>query len=101
MALFPSFHMDHLDERLSNHLPFLLHTCWSDRCERQRRRRKRFEIMWVVDDKCEDIANGAWEGMGGGDVVAYYVLKVDRCMLALLKWNAEEFDNVHKQIQMA
>ena len=54
MALFPSFHVDHLDEKLSNHLPLLSHTVRHDRCERQRNRRRRFEIMWADNDRCED-----------------------------------------------
>jgi len=55
--------------------------------------------MWADDDRCEAIVRSAWDSVEGGDVVTSCVSKVDRCMSSLVKWNAEEFSNVHKQIQ--
>ena len=75
MALFPSFRVDHLDEKLSDQLPLLLHTVGHERGDRQwrRRKRRRFEIMWADDDRCEAIVRSAWDRVEGGDVVTSYV----------------------------
>ncbi|KAJ8420115.1 LOW QUALITY PROTEIN: hypothetical protein Cgig2_003589 [Carnegiea gigantea] len=62
------------------------------------RKRRRFEIMWAEDQKCEDIMSTSRSQVGASDAVQNCVIKIERCLNSLLKWNAEEFGYVQRQI---
>ncbi|KAJ8439454.1 hypothetical protein Cgig2_008485 [Carnegiea gigantea] len=55
------------------------------------RKRRRFEIMWAEDQRCEDIMSTSRSQVGASDAVQNCVIKIERCLNSLLKWNAEEY----------
>ncbi|KAJ8435872.1 LOW QUALITY PROTEIN: hypothetical protein Cgig2_028580 [Carnegiea gigantea] len=94
---FLSFWVTHLDEKLSDHLPITIDTRWVQHGQR-RVKRRRFEMMWVNDDRCETVVKDSWASYASSNAVENCITKVDRCLSLLQRWNWSEFDDVHKAI---
>jgi len=98
-ALFPDAEVQHLDENLSDHLPILLRLVAPRGRRRQRRQQFRFENMWIQEDSCRQVIQGAWGVSHSEDPWAELGAKLDGCSVALGKWNRETFGQVQDRIR--
>jgi len=88
--------VEHLDEKMSDHLPIMLRTKQASNTRQGHRQRRLLENMWVSDDCCEQVITKAWSTNSQGEGASACVAKTKRCMDALQRWNVDVFGNVQK-----
>ena len=84
LVLFPRASLHHLSSLISDHSPLSLHLK-SRHCKRGKRRLFRFESMWLIDARCEEIVKEAWEE---GELVGskWPISKcLERCKVELMR----------------
>ena len=55
---------------IPNHLLIVL-KCFDTYNARRRVRRKRFENIWALDDRCPDVRRSAWDDSSGHEAEGY------------------------------
>jgi len=70
VARFPSFGVSHLDEKVSYHLTITLDNRPTER-RKKRVMRRRFEMMWVNDDRCDKAVEDSWANVVSGNAVLH------------------------------
>ncbi|KAJ8443741.1 LOW QUALITY PROTEIN: hypothetical protein Cgig2_029646 [Carnegiea gigantea] len=81
-AHFSMAKVHHIDDGISDHLSILLN-CFDTHQSRTRGRRKRFENMWALDQKWEDIIRLAWSQFVEEDVVG--MIQKERNLFAQIR----------------
>lgn len=86
--LFSNSHLFHLPRVLSDHCPIRLDLVGTD-CSQERRRKKRrfrFETIWLDEEQCTDIIYDTWYGRSS-DSSKSFMESVRHCGEDLLNWD--------------
>lgn len=98
--LFPKVKGVHLASHVSDHITILLDTNGGDEVlVRPKRKRFRFESMWVKRETCEEIIQLSWsEGMG--DFYEVFKNNIEQCRVRLLQWNASSVGHIQSRVRI-
>ncbi|KAJ8440054.1 hypothetical protein Cgig2_025533 [Carnegiea gigantea] len=77
VALFPSHKVTHLDENVSDHLLILIQTMPVE-IGHGKLKRRRFEMMWVCEERCDSMVKEAWSVSSSHDAEMNCISKIDR-----------------------
>lgn len=92
--LFPTAKVKHLFTRNSDHLPILLYLREvSQKRFRQRRRRFRFEAMWLKSEDCAEIVRDNWSSD------ATLLGNLESCRIGLVNWDRSRFGQVKTKVK--
>ena len=62
------------------------------------KKRFQFEAMWVREDGCKEVVEGAWDPYRGG--LGYSIMdRLKRCQVSLQSWNWRVFGNVNRVLK--
>ena len=99
--LYPNCTLKHLDYYLSDHRALFLAMDESvGFCvqETRKRRRFRFENMWVNDPECEDIIKNNWQRTEDSSLVST-IKNIQNCSKHLSSWHKDKFGSLARDIK--
>ncbi|KAK6164533.1 hypothetical protein DH2020_001397 [Rehmannia glutinosa] len=96
--IFPSWRVSHLHRVKSDHTPLLVNFDNVDRCFSHNRRKKkfRFEKMWLEHQDCEKIVKQAWSQQETSN----FMRKLNHCGEVLQAWDKNEFGQIRKKLTL-
>ncbi|KAK9724485.1 hypothetical protein RND81_05G076200 [Saponaria officinalis] len=99
MDLFPLCSICHLQRDKSDHLPIKLSIRRSS--TRVKRRRFRFEDLWIASEECEEVVREAWSKGGDGSGEDVMLQKMEVCCRALNRLGKLNFGDMKTKIEEA
>ena len=84
---------------MSDHPPILLKCFPRDIARCRKKSRFHFENMWLTDPSCRDNIASTWTSTSSPDVIAQLLRRLEKCSIALGKWNHNSFRHVGLEIK--
>ena len=97
ISLFPLAKLYHLSSLVSDHAPLVLCVVPKPRGRRQKKPFQ-FELMWLKDQRCEQVVNDAWQkGLSSAECNVLQKC-LEQCRSSLDDWNKEVFGHMGKKV---
>ena len=96
--LFPNYVLKVLAPISSDHSPLCLSLDATLNVHRRKRKFK-FEGMWLLEESCKEVVNQAWKQNLGHRDMQSILMSIATCGEALSKWDKEFFGNVQQQLR--
>uniref|UniRef100_A0A2N9IT87 RNase H type-1 domain-containing protein n=1 Tax=Fagus sylvatica TaxID=28930 RepID=A0A2N9IT87_FAGSY len=98
LALYPSLCCINVVSSASDHCPIFMET--NPITQGFRRKRFRFEAMWLTHAQCKDQVELAWGSAIEGDPLGQVTRKIKDCKTNLMAWDKDVFGNVTRKIKV-
>ena len=98
LALYPSLCCINVVSSASDHCPIFMEA--NPITQGFRRKRFRFEAMWLTHAQCKDQVELAWGSAIEGDPLAQVTRKIKDCKTNLMAWDKDVFGNVTRKIKV-
>lgn len=97
LNIFPEAKVFHLTSSFLDHSPLALRMVLNRR-RKEARKTYRFEVMWLRDQRCEEVIQRAWEEGKLASTGSTLGSCIDKCRSRLEAWNKTVFGHVGRGV---